>query len=302
MDQGLFAIGLLQNEHSMHTRPAWMTRLVALAIALIGWCASTASASVHVTYNVGHLASAGGDDAIFSASWLHDATSSPNLSSGTNANRAYRSGMTSDLMSGSLYGELNQHENALSDIGGTVSGNLKMLLGDAAFDSPSFVLRLGMEAGKTGKLKFETNGAGTGEYSGGYLDFALDVGSTLNVVTGTFFFKPQAETGSSVLSPNRGNSSAFTLWGYNWMHDSGPIDGSPNSVDWAKFLGKLGYTGDTVLRTDALGNTLEQALGVALYVSDPSPPPPYASNPEPTTLVVWAVLMSVGACYCGRKR
>ena len=52
------------------------------------------------------------------------------------------------------------------------------------------------------------------------MDFSLMVGgSTTSVLDGTFFFKPQAESGSDALSPNRGTSYNFSLWGWDWMHD-----------------------------------------------------------------------------------
>ena len=91
---------------------------------------------------------------------------------------------------------------------------------------------------KSGKLAFETNGAGSGQYTGGYVDYVLavdtnpdvNVDTFTDVLAGTFFFKPQGENSSSMLSPNRGIISKFTLWGYNYMHDSYAYDGGERGL------------------------------------------------------------------------
>jgi hypothetical protein len=273
------------------------SRLTAmLALALFAALVPIVSASVH-TYNVGDLANPDGDE-IFSASWLHDASGARNVSSGTEENGAYRSGKLSDAVSGSLYGDLNG--GVLSGIGGTLTGNLSKLLKhlDPALKNQEFTLKLGASIGSsnTGALQFNTNGSGPGEFTGGFIDYLLEVASVPGFsLAGTFFFKPQAETGSTDLSPNRGDSSAFTLWGYNWMHDSGPIDGTPASVNWQSFLSGLGYTGD-VSRS-----SVGQTLGIALFASDPEPP--IGSHaPEPTTFLVWCGLAMVGVGLSRRPR
>jgi hypothetical protein len=211
-------------------------------------------------------------------------------------NRAYRSGNLSGLISGSLYGDFDSSRNELQGIGGSVTGKLQYLLG-VGHSEETFVLKLGETAGagKTGALKFETEGAG--EYSGGFIDFALSYTGAVNPLTGTFFFKPQAETGSLLLSPNRGSATAFTLWGYNYMHASAPYGSTENTVDWTTFLGALGYDDGTVVRASQ-----DQTLGIALFVSNPDPSPEYAANPEPTTVFVWAVLSILGLGYCRRTR
>ena len=71
----------------------------------------------------------------------------------------------------------------LSHVSGSVTGKLKQLAAylNAAFDTSfstydQFELRLGgLADGGSGALAFETNGAGTGEFTGGYLDFSLFV-------------------------------------------------------------------------------------------------------------------------------
>jgi hypothetical protein len=128
------------------------------------------------------------------------------------------------------------------------------------------------------------------------VDFALDiVGGAANVLTGTLFFKPQAETPSAVLTPNRGDSTEFTLWGLNWMHDGSPIGGG-ESIDWIDFLREsLGYSGTVeVDRSTA-------TLGIALYAVDRNPDDG-SLNPEPTAFVVWGLLSMIGAVSCNRKR
>ncbi len=271
---------------------------LALTAALLSLCGNSAHASVHVTYSVGQLTSV---DDYFSASWLHDASKSP-ANSGSIENRAYRMGAVSDFISGSLYGDFDATTNQLRAIGGTLSGKASLLLGDLSLVDKTLELKLGKEAGtgKSGAIQFETNGAGNGEFTGGYVDFALTLdgaGSTL--LTGTFFFKPQAETGSAMLSPNRGNSSAFTLWGYNWMHDSADIVTGVDGVNWLDFLQGLGFSGDALVsRNSAPGQT----LGIALFASDADfASSAVSSNPEPTAGIIWGVLIAMGAVVRRRR-
>lgn len=283
-----------------------MMQALAVAAALSSYGAASALASVHISYSVGQLDSLGTGDDLFSASLLHDATASPAGTAPANLaddNRAYRMGATSGFMSGSLYGDYDASSNQLTAIGGTVSGNLRLLFSNDNLNDKNFVLKLGQEAGagKTGALKFETNGAGTGEYTGGFVDFALAiVGESSDFLTGTFFFKPQAETGSLMLSPNRGTASEFTLWGYNWMHSSGPY-GTSDAVSWDSFLEPLGYDGN-VTRPSILADELNRTLGVALYVNAPSTAPTSAANPEPTTCVIWGVLVGAALVFTRRSR
>jgi hypothetical protein len=276
---------MAQNAHGM--------RLILIA-TLLAWCAaSRAPASVHVTYNVLEEFSTDG----FSASWLHSAES---LLNGTPENGALLNGARSSRVAGSLEGNLSG--SVLSDVSGSVSGTLKQLsiyvndvFGTSYAMSTPFDLKLGGAAsGGNGALKFETDGAGTGQFTGGFLDFSLFVaGSATSLLDGTFFFKPQAESGSAVLSPNRGTSDEFTLWGWNWMHDGLPVDGALEP-DWESFLGALGYSGPTVLRTPASGPGLVSPIGVALYVVDPDPPVlSEGHSPEPTAFIVWGLLALV---------
>ena len=254
------------------------------------------------TYQVGPL---GSEQDFFSASWLHDASGTPSPSGSVPAaqdNRAYRTGTTSSSITGSLYGDLDATQNVLSGIGGTLSGKTRYLLDDfnSSLNGKEFVLNLGKDAGsgKSGKLKFETSGAGQGEFTGGYIDFALSiVGGPANMLTGTFFFKPQAEMGSTPLTPNRGNSSAFTLWGYNWMHDSAPFGGG-DAVNWATFMDSLQYGGPAVVRPTIVSDESNQTLGISLYVTSVN----NSVNPEPTTLIVWGALSMIGLCYSRRSR
>lgn len=274
------------------------SHVVAIVLSLIAFGASQVDASV---YTVGDLPPIGGDD-FFSASWLHDASGARNVSSGTEANGAYRSGKISGAITGSLYG--NAVDGRLSGIGGTLNGNLSNLLKNLNADlrNQNFVLRLGadIDSSHTGALKFNADGnGGPGAFTGGYIDYLLEVpGVPSFSLSGTFFFKPQAETGSSSLSPNRGDSSAFTLWGYNWMHDSGPIDGSAATVDWLSFLGDLGYTGGLVNRSSYLDGG--HSLGIALFASGQQPHT--AAQPEPTTYLVWCGLSMIALAVSSRAR
>jgi hypothetical protein len=301
--------GYVRKEFEMKSCRSLVTRSLALCALFICICVSRSTASVHpVTYSVGELDSLGPGDNLFSASLLHDASAAPTPSGPVPAksdNRAYLMGWTSGLMSGSLSGDYDDSTNRLTSIGGIVTGNLRMLLGDSvAVKNKEFVLKLGQDAGagKTGAIQFETDGVGQGQYSGGFIDFALALaGETSNLLTGTFFFKPQAETGSLMLSPNRGDASTFTLWGYNWMHDSPAFDSDTNSFSWSEFLDPLGYQG-TVTRPSIVDDADNHTLGVALYVSAPQSQLTYAANPEPTTCLVWGVLSLIGFVASYRSR
>lgn len=265
--------------------------LMGLAVALAA--TSAALASIQVTYDIVPTFATDG----FSASWLHGATGGPPR--GSPENGALLNGPTSSRITGTLAGDLSG--NILSNASGSVSGKLKHFsnhlndtLGTNYTTYTPFELKLGGAAnGGAGALAFETDGAGTGQFTGGYLDFSLFVGgSATSLLDGTFFFKPQAESGSATLSPNRGTSSDFTLWGWNWMHDGAPVDGGDEPV-WSSFLSGLGYTGDTVMRSQ-----LDSPLGIAMYVVDADAPAPEGlQSPEPATFVVWGLiaLASAGA-------
>jgi hypothetical protein len=255
-----------------------LTTTLALALAL--GC-TVACGSV---YTVGQLPTIGNGD-FFSASWLHDATGARNVASGSEENGAYRSGQVSGAVSGSLYGELL--DGKLVGIGGVLHGNLSKLLKtvDAGLKNQNFTMKLGQEIGEsnTGALRFNTDGVGAGSFTGGFIDYLLEVPGVPGFsLTGTFFFKPQAETGSSALSPNRGDGQGFTLWGYNWMHDSGPINPADPAGAWS-FLDDLGYTGGVVNRAPFTGNLVDgHTLGIALFAD--------GANPEPTTFLIWGGL------------
>jgi hypothetical protein len=90
------------------------------------------------------------------------------------------------------------------------------------------------------------------------------------------------------------------LWGYNWMHDSGPIAGDPPAADWLAFLGELGYDGTSqVTRPEILDGG--QTLGIALYASAEQPVEA-GHNPEPTALLVWGglAMLALGASRSAR--
>jgi hypothetical protein len=253
-------------------------------IAVLSW-PSHSRAAIH-TYDIGERA--------FSGSWLHSATGT----SATENGPRWNGYMVSDKITGTLSGDLNN--NILSDVSGTVTGKLGALNLHAPLSSYSsadnFLLRLGGQVSNgTGALRFETDGADTGQYTGGYVDFALDiVGGAANVLTGTLFFKPQAETPSAVLTPNRGDSTEFTLWGLNWMHDGNPVGGG-ESIDWIDFLTEsLDYTGTAEVDRPTA------TLGIALYAVDQDPEVGMHS-PEPTAFVVWALLLAVGASLSRRE-
>lgn len=267
-----------------------------LALALILGATAVASASIHVTYNVLPKFTTDG----FTASWLHSATSGP--PHGSEENGALLEGAMSSRIAGTLEGDLLG--NVLSNASGSVSGKLKQLssylnvaFGTSFTTYTPFELKLGGQAvGSDGALAFETNGAGTGQFTGGFLDFSLFVdGNTTSLIDGTFFFKPQAESGNAALSPNRGTNSTFTLWGWNWMHDGPPVVGTGPEPIWATFLSGLGYTGPAVLRTPSDGGPqLLNPLGIAMYVADPDPPALEGlHNPEPAALVTWSLLIAI---------
>ena len=273
------------------------TSLVAysLALALVLTFQATASASVHTYYEVQQQDSIDG----FSASFLHAAASGLN---GSPENGALLNGAISSRLTGSFEGDLSG--NILSNISGSVNGRLKQLASylngifpTSLSTSDQFELRLGgLADGGKRALAFETNGVGTGEFTGGFMDFSLFVdGNAASLLDGTFFFKPQAESGSDKLSPNRGTSYTSTLWGFNWMHDGTPVDGGP-TPDWTSFLSGLGYNGPTVLRTPAVGPALGSPLGISLDFVDP----PQAA-PEPAGIIVWGVLAAFGIMKCGSK-
>jgi hypothetical protein len=249
------------------------------------------------------------DTSGLSASWLYDATGTVN---GSDENGSLLSGPKSSCISGSLEGDLSG--NTLLDISGSVTGMVKQMSGylNSVFQtsfSPStaFELQLGkLSTGGDGALKFETDGASTGQFTGGFLDFSLYVdGAATSLIDGTFFFKPQAETGSDKLSPNRGTSSEFTLWGWNWMHDGLPVDGR-DEPDWNEFLSGsmgLGYDGPDVSRTLPNGAPgVGFPLGIALYAlnADATSSAPL-HNPEPGTVLIWGVL-SIAAVLASRTR
>jgi hypothetical protein len=243
----------------------------------------------------------------FSASWLHSAENSRN---GTLANGARMNGQTSSRISGTLTGDLVG--NILSGASGSVSGTLKQLsvylnseFSTTFIMSTPFQLLLGGQAsGGDGALEFET--AGAGKFTGGFLDFSLFVnGGLTSLVDGTFFFKPQAESGNAALSPNRGTSSEFTLWGANWMHDGDPMDGGAEP-DWSTFLAGLNYGGPSeVLRELASGDPgIPATLGIDLYIKSNGTTGQGGGGdvPEPLSAVVWGILVCVGAARCGRGR
>jgi hypothetical protein len=289
---------------------AWFFALVAIATL----CDSRALASVQ--FNVGQF-DLNESPVPFSASWLHDASSSPSASAsspGSSDNRAYRMGDTSSPLVGSFFGDFSQSLNQVTNIRGTLSGNSTHYLlhnFNSSMNSQKFILKLGQDAGagKGGKLAFETEGpVPGGQYTGGYIDYvlavdsdpAVDVVNYTDVLAGTFFFKPQGENSSSMLSPNRGTVSQFTLWGYNYLHDSYAYDGG--NVDWTAFFATLGGYSGNVKRPDIVGDPsaglpLNQTLGISLYVTSDQ-----GHMPEPTAFIVWGMLTMVAASLSGRNR
>jgi len=249
------------------------------------------------TYQIQNTFSTSG----FSASWLHSGESALK---GSSMNGARMTGVTSSRITGILQGDLVN--NQLKQISGSVSGQLMQLssylnstltLTNSLSMSDSFELKLGSSAGGAGALQFKSPGTNPGEYTGGYLDFSLLVPgkATGSILDGTFFFKPQAESGNAPLSPNRGDANEFTLWGNNWMHDGGPASGSnpSNFSDWNTFLATLGYSGGTVLRDG--GDGLDASLGIDFYVVNDQPldPPPGGPGvPEPASMFVWSMIVA----------
>lgn len=290
----------------MFHRNRWLVPFFAL-VAIATCCATSGFGSVHLTVGKYELDES---PVPFVASWLHDASASASAGAsvyGPGDNRAYRTGKTSSALSGSFEGDFDASGNILSNIRGTLSGTTKLLLNsfNSGNDFKNFVLKLGQQAGsgKDGKLAFET--VGTREYTGGFIDYvlAVDVNDDnvfVDVLSGTFFFKPQAENSNSLLSPNRGTISAFMLWGYNYMHDSDAFGGG--NASWTDLFALLGGYANDVTRPDIVDDPNgDQTLGISLYVTSD-----YTGNagqnPEPTALIIWGMLAMIGACVCGRNR
>jgi hypothetical protein len=247
-----------------------------------------------VSYDIGAVPAgqAGG----FRATYLHAATSSI---IGSNANGGRRSGNLSNALTGSMQGDLNG--NILSGISGEISGMLKGLT--SLFSNTSttpFALRLGSDAGGTGALAFETEGSGTGQFTGGFLDYDLVIGG-MSADSGTFFFQPAAQMGgsslnpSSPLVPNRGNSDAFTLWGNNYMHDGNGY----TEQSWLSFLEgtPLEYGGGSYVTRS---NVVNSPLGIDIF-ADMSGGGGGGVVPEPESLAVWVLLAGLGLTVISRK-
>ena len=100
------------------TRFRMRTSLLTTAVVIAASIVSSASASVHTTYDVLENFTADG----FSASWLYGATGTPN---GSADNGALLSGPISSRISGTVEGDLSG--NVLSNVSGSVSGRLKQL-------------------------------------------------------------------------------------------------------------------------------------------------------------------------------
>jgi hypothetical protein len=88
------------------------------------------------------------------------------------------------------------------------------------------------------------------------------------------------------------------------MHDS--FASSGNTADWTTFFNSLSYS-NNVTRPDIVGDPesldppTNQTLGISLYVtSDFSGTT--GQNPEPTALMIWAMLAMIAACISGRNR
>jgi len=268
----------IQNVSKVSPRIRGMIRsaLMATAVsALFFGSIPRADASVAI-YDIGAVpipGQAGG----FRATFLHAATSSR---FGSVANGGRRSGALSNSLTGSMQGNLSG--NILSGISGEISGMLKGLT--SLFGNTSttpFVLKLGSSAGGAGALAFETQGAGTGQFTGGFLDYELFIGtSTVVEDEGTFFFQPAAQMGGSTLDPssplvpNRGDSEAFTLWGNNYMQDGN----SYTEQDWFDFLtDDLGYAGTTYVTR----SNVDTPLGIDIYAERPSATGSGGALPEP---------------------
>ncbi len=154
-----------------------------------------------------------------------------------------------------------------------------------------------------GALQFESTGAGTNEYTGGFLDYELTVDDSSKTLSGSFFFKPRRESGSGTLSPNGGNAETFSLWGNNWMHDTGGFAGVYSG--WEELLDSLGYNGaaDPFDQVQRLEITEAERLGIDLHVTNRTivpPPDPSQNVPESSAIMVWAVLIASGAA--GQRR
>ncbi len=167
-----------------------------------------------------------------------------------------------------------------------------------------------------GGMQFETAGTGTGEFTGGWFDYELliddlatDSVGFVSVTKGTFYIKPQAETGGShPLEPNRGDSGEWTAWGNNWAHDGAPY-GSPRGErvgswsDW-DFLKALGHPVDSDgdLRLTKRRNVDHGIqLGIDLYAVMESEPGDTPTVPEPVAAVIWSGFLTI-ALACRRSR
>jgi hypothetical protein len=248
------------------------------------------------TYDIGVVPSgqAGG----FRSTYLHAATTS---TIGSIDNGGRRSGSLSNSLIGSMQGDLNG--NILSGISGEISGMLKGLTSLFGNDSTTpFALLLGSDAGvgRTGALAFETQGPGTGQFTGGFLDYDLVIGGA-SAASGTFFFQPAAQMGGSTLNPssplvpNRGTSEAFTLWGNNYMHDGNSYD----QQKWLDFLGgtPLDYSGSYVTRSTVVNS----ALGIDIFADMSGGGGGGGVVPEPESLAVWVLLGGFGLTVISRK-
>ena len=263
--------------------------LLAITVGLV--LATAAPAAVQTSYDIVEVYSENG----FSASWLHSGTAAVH---GGEENGARMSGKLSSRVGGTLSGLFDG--TTLNALSGEIQGTLKQLStltpiqtsfqtafgGNLPDTSDAFVLRVGSTAGGDGALTFETTGAGTSMFNGGFLDYRLlaaDASSDPNnfqeIDAGTFFFKPQAA------DMNKGNAQAFSLWGNNWQHDFGTDRATALS-----FLESLGYSGGLVDRSGVA------PLGIDLYaVLSPQ------AVPELSSVLVW-LGGAVGGCLALRSR
>ena len=286
-----FGVGDISAKELCMTVVSSYKRIRLVVLFALGVCLGTADvrASVHLAYDVIPISG-------FQGSWLHSATGSEDAGSPLNGPR-WNGDDISDRISGGFQGDLE--DNILSNITGSVSGKLGQLAGylntvtsSGLSTADMFELKLGQAAGGVGVLQFETDGVGSGQFSGGVLSFSLIVG-TDSVLDGTFFFKPQAETASGVLTPNRGDSDAFTVWGLNWMHDGEPQEDG-TEPNWLAFLGDLDPGVTTLVDRPAV------TLGIAMYAVDPPGAGP--ANPEPATVMIWGLLGALGMTAYRRVR
>lgn len=268
------------NVQNLVCKVAFAVTVIAVATLSIGTPRANADL---VSYDVGDFSNSG-----FSASVVHAATSS---SFGTGADAGKRGGAKSSMLSGTLGGDLVS--DVLSGISGSLTGTLAALSPTFSTSSgTSFEMKLGSTAGsgKSGSLIFETSGSGSGEFNGGYIDYALHIdGSGSAASTGTLFFQAedQGVSGSGPLNPNRGDSAEFTLWGNNYMHSGNGYDSS----DWATLLTPLGYSG-FVGRSDT-----DTPLGIDLFARiDLS----ISAVPEPSQVLAWSIL-SLAICGFGYR-